>query len=250
MSPRRPPSRRPSPIGALLAAVLVAGTAPLHAQGATPSAAGREASLRARWQRGPRPSPHTAHRLDEALRPYGLRWDSLDGSRRRELREAFEAVLPDARFATYDLNHTQARAIVFVALGAPDARDDAGEENGGERLRCARTARRVSDAAVWIDSAVAPLRRDSREIISRDRETALVDGIVEHAREAAIAASGSDCVEARDAAQALLDAARDVQHRFRESVVHAWMAVGDDRLAKLQELAAAAERAALGCGGE
>ena len=177
-------------------------------------------------------------RLDVALAPHRWTWARLSTSQRREIDEAFDALLPGERMNRYRLNDAQARAIVFLAFG---------ERCDGNGRSCAAAAVRVSSDALWIRDAVIPLRRAVRVRLSRDRELAVLVDVEARARSILLALARCDCSPARDRAEELREASRVALQRHRASSDQAWRSVGDDRLAQIQALASNLSREAARC---
>ena len=222
-----------------LAPVLLAGAlvAPLGAQteSGRPNIAAVDTSSNAalRAPGGMTTRVYNNVRFDEALRPYGRKYVQLSMRERRQVQDAFENLLPGERLEQYRLNPTQARAVVYIAFGAPDADYD----RGGRRVDTGRIVERVSGEARWIRDAITPLRRSARHTMSHDQELAVLHDVTDRARQLVTLTGRLSCQDAYDRAQGLLTASRDAEDRMRESVVSAWMAVGDDRLARMQRLA-------------
>ena len=264
---------------ALLAAVLVVLIAPLATLGAQPrvqpgvqvdsagvaamrtDASSRRVDDRVELPaiaRAHRVTEYNAQRLDRALRRVGRSYARLTRAEHARLRSSFEALLPERSLQTYAINDAQARAIVFIAF---EDRADDGYGDDCDRYRdsracrdddrprsCSASIERISRDAGWINQAVVPLRRASTANLGHDRELAVLEQVEERARQVAVAASRCACPAARDVAGDLLELARSATARHREGITSAWMTVGDDRLARIQQLARDVERQALRCG--
>ena len=181
-------------------------------------------------------------RLDVAMSPYRRTYSRLTTSQRRAIDDAFTALLPGDRFTRYRLNETQARAIAYLAFGAAPCH----LPSGGSV--CATSAERVSDDALWIRDAVVPLRRAVRVRLTHDSETRVLAEITERAREIVrVSSRCNECRAVRERADLLLTLSRDALDRHRVSAQPAWQGVGEERLARLQSLAAEVEREAMRC---
>ena len=242
---------------ALLATLATALIAPLHAQptvaDASPSASRRiDAGLRIPDSRRDMARANVV-RIDRALDRTGRSWERLSRDDQSRLRIAFTQLLPDKSLMTYALSDAQARAIVYLAF---DDEDHDRRGRGRDRDRydddrprsCAANVDRMSRDAGWIEDAIAPLRRGSRASLSHDRELQVLEGVEERARQLAVASTRCGCPAARDKASDLLDLARSAASRHREGITSAWMTVGDERLARIQQLAREVERESLRCG--
>ena len=242
---------------ALLAAILVIAPIALHAQ--STSAGGRriDAGLRIPDSRRDM-AQQNVQRIDRALERTGRTWERLSRDDQSRLRAAFIQLLPDKSLMTYALNDAQARAIVYLALDDDDRygrdgrdpydRDGRGHGRDDDRPRsCSANVDRVSRDAGWINEAIAPLRRSSKANLGHDRELQVLESVEERARQIAVATTRCGCPAARDKASDLLDLARSAASRHREGITSAWMTVGDERLARIQQLAREVEREMLRC---
>jgi hypothetical protein len=195
-------------------------------------------------------------RIDRALERTGRSWERISRDDQQRLRRAFELLLPDKSLTSYLLNDAQARAMVYLAFDDDDRYDRGGRGRGrdDDRYRdddrprsCSASVDRASRDAGWINEAIAPLRRSSRASLSHDREMQVLEAVEERARQMAVATTRCGCPAARDKASDLLDLARAAASRHREGITSAWMTVGDDRLARIQQLARDVEREMLRC---
>ena len=245
---------------ALLATLATALVAPLHAQptvaSTSPAASRRiDAGLRIPDSRRDMAQANVV-RIDRALDRTGRSWERLSRDDQSRLRVAFTQLLPDKSLMTYALNDAQARAIVYLAFDDDDRDDRDGRDGRGrgrdrddDRPRsCSANVDRMSRDAGWIEDAIAPLRRSSRASLSHDRELQVLEAVEERARQLAVASTRCGCPAARDKASDLLDLARSAASRHREGITSAWMTVGDERLARIQQLAREVERESLRCG--
>ena len=234
-----------------LAPVLLAGAlaAPLGAQteSGRPNIAAVDTSSNAalRAPGGMTTRVYNNVRFDEALRPYGRKYVQLSMRERRQVQDAFENLLPGERLEQYRLNATQARAVVYIAFGAPAPAY--GDDRGRRTEDIGRLSERVSGDARWIRDAITPLRRSARHTMSHDQELAVLHDVTDRARLLVSMTARMSCQDAYDRAQGLLTAARDAEDRMRESVVQAWMAVGDERLARMQRLSDDVDDNAMRC---
>ena len=202
------------------------------------------------------------HRIDRALERTGRSWERISRDDQVRLRRAFELLLPDKSLMTYLLNDAQARAMVYLAFDDEDRYDRYGRGRGRDDYRgrdddrdrdddrprsCSASIDRTSRDAGWINEAIAPLRRSSHASLSHERELQVLEAVEERARQMAVSTTRCGCPAARDKASDLLDLARSAAARHREGITRAWMTVGDDRLARIQQLAREVEREVLRC---
>ena len=244
---------------ALAAIALVAPAA--HAQpssvGSTQAAGNRRIDAGIRIPDARRDmAQHNVQRIDRALERTGRSWERLSRDEQSRLRRAFELLLPDKSLMTYALNDAQARAMVYLAFDDDDRYDRYGRGRGRDDYRdrdddrprsCSASVDRTSRDAGWINEAIAPLRRSSNASLSHERELQVLEGVEERARQMAVSTTRCGCPAARDRASDLLDLARSAAARHREGITRAWMTVGDDRLARIQQLAREVEREVLRC---
>ena len=243
----------------VLAALLVIAPVALHAQSTSTSSRRIDAGLRIPDSRRDMAQPNV-QRIDRALERTGRTWERLSRDDQSRLRAAFVQLLPDKSLMTYALNDAQARAIVYLALDDDDRYGRDGRDpydrtgRGRDRDRdddrprsCSANVDRVSRDAGWINEAIAPLRRSSTASLGHDRELQVLESVEERARQIAVATTRCGCPAARDKASDLLDLARSAAARHREGITSAWMTVGDERLARIQQLAREVEREMLRC---
>lgn len=249
---------------ALVAAAPLAANAQPSAVGGTQAAGGRriDAGLRIPDARRDMAQQNVA-RIDRALERTGRSWERISRDDQVRLRRAFEQLLPDKSLLTYQLNDAQARAMVYLAFEDDRRWDDRYDDRYGDRYgrgrgrdddrddrprSCSASVDRASRDAGWINEALAPLRCSSHAAPSHERELQVLEAVEERARQMAVSTTRCGCPAARDKASDLLDLARSATARHREGVTRAWMTVGDERLARLQQLAREVEREMLRCG--
>jgi hypothetical protein len=241
----------------VLAGALIAPCAPLATAHAQPSTVGTQTAASRRIDAGIRiPDSRrdmalsNVQRIDRALERTGRSWERISRDAQVRLRRAFEQLLPDKSLTSYPINDAQARAMVYLAFEDDDRYDRDGRGGGRDDDRprsCSASVDRASRDAGWINEAIAPLRRSSTASLSHARELQVLEAVEERARQMAVATTRCGCPAARDKASDLLDLARGAAARHREGITSAWMTVGDDRLARVQQLAREVEREMLRC---
>jgi hypothetical protein len=187
--------------------------------------------------------------LDRALKPHLVTYSRLDAADRASIRRAFDDLIPGQRFAQYPINQSQARGIVYLALGPAEERDcDLGRRRG-DRARCAAAVDSMGRDAGAIRDAITSMGRGGRRRPHAE-EVAAVRRMNDGAAAMVLGASSCGCPAARTDASALLERTREAVGAVSRSGLPAWMTLGDQRIDRIAQLADGLERTFRRCATE